>query len=75
MINLKGFYNINILQKMLYEGQITHLDYVMHHTEEDKQAFLDFCKDEKIEADNDAAQRFLKKQLKDIEKAHINMLD
>ncbi len=75
MINLKGFYNINVLQKMLYEGQITQLDYVMHHTEEDKKAFLDFCQERKIEVDNDAAQQFLEKTIKDIERAHINLLD
>ena len=75
MITLKGFYNINILQKMLYEGQITRLDYVMHHTEEDRQALLDFCQERKIEADDDAAGQYMKKVLDDIEKAHHPLLD
>ena len=39
MIELKGFYNEETLQELLYKGNITHLEYIYHHSQEKIDAY------------------------------------
>ena len=73
--NLEGFYSENELQEMLHNGDINHLQYVCHHSEERKIAFVSFCGERGLSADDKAAQQFVEYQLNQEEKAHSEYLD
>lgn len=73
--NLEGFYSENELQEMLHKGDIDHLQYVCHHSEERKIAFVSFCGERGLSADDKAAQQFVEYQLNQEEKAHSEYLD
>lgn len=73
--NLEGFYSENELQEMLHNGDINHLQYVCHHSEGRKIAFVSFCGERGLSADDKAAQQFVEYQLNQEEKAHSEYLD
>ena len=73
--NMEGFYSENELQEMLHNGDINHLQYVCHHSEERKMAFVSFCGERGLSADDKAAQQFVEYQLNQEEKAHSEYLD
>lgn len=76
MIQLKDkFYEEEELQKLLFDKKITVLDYCMHHSEEKRKHFLDYCRKNKLPQNDDSASAFLAKELKDIENTHIEGLD
>jgi len=45
MIELKGFYNEDTLQKLLYKGNITQLEYIYHHSQEKIDAYKAYCEE------------------------------
>ena len=73
--NLEGFYSENVLQEMLHNGEIDHLQYVCHHSEERKMAFVSFCGERGLSADDKAAQQFVEYQLNQEKEAHTEYLD
>lgn len=73
--NLEGFYSENELQEMLHNGDINHLQYVCHHSEERKIAFVSFCGERGLSADDKAAQQFVEYQLNQEKEAHTEYLD
>ena len=73
--NLEGFYSENELQEMLHNGEIDHLQYVCHHSEERKMAFVSFCGERGLAADDKAAQQFVEYQLNQEKEAHTEYLD
>lgn len=73
--NLEGFYSENELQEMLHNGEIDHLQYVCHHSEERKMAFVSFCGERGLSADDKAAQQFVEYQLNQEKEAHTEYLD
>ena len=73
MKDLQGFYNEDVLQDLLFNGEINHLSFVYHHSEEKKAAFLEYCQKKGLEADDKAAQRFIEDELKEEEESHSFM--
>ena len=72
---LEGYHSEENLQEMLHNGEIDHLQYVCHHSEERKMAFISFCGERGLSADDKAAQQFVEYQLNQEEKAHSEYLD
>ncbi len=73
MKELNGYYGEETLQKLLFDGEIDHLSYVFHHSEEKKMAFLDYCSKNGLQEDDAAAQQFLKAELQEEEDNHTAM--
>ena len=73
MKNLEGFHDEEELQQLLFDGEINHLSYVFHHSEEKKMAFLDYCNKNGLQEDDAAAQQFLKAELQEEEDNHTSM--
>lgn len=65
-----GYIEESQLQEQLYKGEINHLFYVQHHSEEKQKAFEKYCEDNNLPQDNRAAQDFIDYELKMEEKAH-----
>ena len=72
---LEGYHSEENLQEMLHNGEIDHLQYVCHHSEERKMAFVSFCGERGLPVDDKAAQQFVEYQLNQEEKAHSEYLD
>lgn len=75
MKNLEGFYSEEELQKLLFDGEIDHLSFVNHHSEEMIGEFAKFCAKYGLEHNNKAAQQFISWQLKNEEDGHTDGLD
>lgn len=71
---LKGFYNEETLDEMLYNGTITRLEYIYHHSQEMIDEFRDFCQLEKLKEDEQTANRFWDWQLEIEEQSHQDYL-
>ncbi len=74
-MNLNGFYNEEVLQELLHEEKITCLDYVYHYSQEMIDEFKDYCKQNGLQEDEQAANKFLDWQLLMEEEAHTEGLD
>lgn len=70
MKELQGFYNEDVLQELLFNGEINHLSFVFHHSEEKKADFLAYCQKEGLEPNDLAAQKFVEYELKEEERSH-----
>ena len=68
MIRLEGFYKEEYLHRLLYDGQISRLEYIYHHSEEKKAAFLDYCHEHGLPVTEDSAEQFMQYELKQEEK-------
>lgn len=75
MTELRDFYNEEDLDKMLYEGEITHLQYVQHHSQQMKDDFEEFCRKNDLEENEEAANKFKDHLLKCEEDAHTDLID
>ena len=75
MTELKGFYNEEVLDGMLYDGRIGKTEYIFHHSEEMKEAFMEFCRIKGLDIDDDTADIFFQDRLKKEETAHTPDLD
>lgn len=75
MKELQGYFNEEVLQKLLYEGEIDHLTFVYHHSENKKNAFVHYCHEKGIPQDDTAAQQFIKDELKIEEECHTPHID
>lgn len=72
---LDGDYSEESLQKMLHNGEIDHLTYVFHHSEERRAAFISFCSERGLNKDEKAAQQFVEYQLNKEVEMHSDLLD
>jgi len=75
MIELKGFYNEDTLQKLLYKGNITQLEYIYHHSQEKIDAYKAYCQKRNLQEDEASAVAFSDYLLKSEEAAHTELLD
>jgi len=75
MPELQGFYNEDVLEELLYNGEITTLEYVYHHSQERKDDFKDYCQRRGLQETEDAAKAYLNYLLKREENAHVDNLD
>ncbi len=75
MIELKGFYKQETLEELLFKGNISHLEYIYHHSQEMKDSFKIFCSQNKVEENENSAQLYFEYRLKEEENSHTDMLD
>ncbi len=75
MVPLKGFYNEDVLQELLYKGNITRLEYIYHHSQEKIDNFKAYCQKRGIQEDETAATAYMDWLLKQEENAHTELLD
>ena len=62
------------LLQQLYDGKLTHLEYVQRSAEY-QEPFKQFCQDHHLQESDHAAQQFLDSLLKEEELAHTDGLD
>lgn len=75
MIELKGFYNQNTLQELLYKGNITQLEYIYHHSQEKIDAYKAYCQKRNLQEDEKSAVAFSDYLLRFEESSHTELLD
>lgn len=59
-MNLTGYYSEDVLNTMLENGNISHLEYLFHHSPEKKEEFENFCREKGLTMDEKAAGAFFK---------------
>ena len=74
-MQLKGFYNEDTLDELLYNEKITRLEYIYHHSQERIDDFKEYCKKRNLKEDEAAAEQYSDFILKRQENAHTEMLD
>ena len=72
---LEGYHSEETLQEMLHKGEIDHLTYVFHHSEERRDAFISFCSERGLNKDEKAARQFVEYQLNKEVEMHTDLLD
>lgn len=65
-MNIHGYYSDDELMALLAENKITRLDFVSHRSEEETLRFKQYCEDNDLEEDEEAAAQFLE---------HLNELE
>lgn len=75
MMDLEGFYSEEYLDELVYEEKITRVDYIRHHSQEMIDNFRKFCKENNLQEDEAAANKFMDWLLEQEEKAHTDGLD
>ena len=74
-MDLEGFYSEEYLDELVYEGKITRLEYIYHHSQEMIDEFKDYCSQNGLKEDETAANKFMDWQLQMEEQAHTDGLD
>lgn len=74
-MELKGFYDEQVLDEMLGKGEINELEFIQHHSQEMIDDFKYYCQHRKIEEDNDAAIAYARFLLKRQQHAHTEGMD
>ena len=69
-VELNGYYNEAVLHGLLVDGKIGDLEYVTHLDEETKNRFYDYCTKNKLQADEKAAEAFMKVLLEEEKENH-----
>lgn len=75
MIELKGFFNEETLQELLFKGNITRLEYIYHHSQKKIDAYKAYCQKRNLLEDEASAVAFSDYLLKGEEAAHTDLLD
>ena len=75
MLELKGFYNEDVLQELLFKGEITQLEFIYHHSQEKIDDFKAYCQKCGLQKDEKAADAYTDWLLKQEENAHTELLD
>lgn len=75
MVELKGFYNEDVLEELLYNEEITRLEAVYHHSQERINDFKAYCQKRGLQEDEAAAEQYGDFILKRQENAHTELLD
>ena len=70
-VKLEGFYSEDVLDGLLDEGKISHLEYIYHHSEELKNDFAKYCSegDNPVEQNEESAGAFLAMHYEEREKS------
>ena len=74
-MTLKGVYNEEILDDLLFEGKICRLEYIYHHSQERIDDYKQYCQRRGLPEDETSAEAFTDFLLKREENAHIDGLD
>ena len=74
-MELQGFYNEQVLNELLYDGKITQLEYIYHHSEERIAEYEEYCERRKLPENEDSADAFTKYLLKREEYSHTEGMD
>lgn len=69
------FYTVEELEQLLYNGEISRLEFIRHHSEEWVNDFEKFCKEKNLEENDEAAEKYFNHRLECEEKAHTDGLD
>lgn len=69
------FYSIEVLEQKLYDGEISRLEFIYHHSEEWIVDYKRFCQSKNLPEDNDSAEAYFNNRLEREEKAHTEGLD
>ena len=75
MTGLNGFYNEDVLEELLYNGKITQLEAIYHHSQERIDDFKTYCQKRGLQEDEAAAEAYSDFILKHQENAHTELLD
>ena len=74
-MQLKGYYNEDTLDELLYNEKITRLEYIYHHSQERINDFKEYCRKRNLQENEAAAEQYSDFILKRQENAHTDMLD
>lgn len=65
MVDLKGYYNKNVLDALLSDGTIGRMEYIFHHSEAMKYKYMEYCRKAGLPLDDDSAEEFFRRQRKE----------
>lgn len=74
-MELQGFYNEQVLNELLYNEQITQLEYIYHHSQERIDDFKRFCNRNQMEENEDSAEKYAEFLVKVEEQSFTEGLD
>ena len=75
MTKLQGFYNEDVLEELLYNGEITWLEFIYHHSQEKIDAYKAYCQRRGLQETEETAEAYSDYLLKREENAHVEDLD
>ncbi len=75
MTKLKGFYQVAVLEDLLYNGEITQLEYIYHHSQEMIDDFKTYCEKRSLQETEASAAAYSDFLLKREEYNHVDRLD
>lgn len=75
MTKLQGFYNEDVLEELLYNGEITWLEFIYHHSKERIDDFKTYCQRRGLQETEETAEAYSDYLLKREENAHVEDLD
>lgn len=75
MTKLEGFYNEDVLEELLYKGEITRLEFIYHHSQERIDDFKTYCQKRGLQETEASAEAYSSYLLKREENAHVENLD
>ena len=65
MVDLKGYYNKDVLDALLSDGTIGRMEYIFHHSEAMKHEYMEYCRKAGLPLDDDSAEEFFRRQRKE----------
>lgn len=74
-MELMGFYNEDVLSELLYNEEISHLEYIYHHSRERIEDFKGYCGENGFNEDEEAAESFFDNLLRREEESHLDNMD
>lgn len=75
MAQLKGFYNEEILNELLYNEEITRLDHIYHHSQERIDEYKQYCQTRNLKENENSALAFFEYLLLREESSHTEYFD
>lgn len=74
-MNLEGFYNENVLEELLFNEEISRLEFIYHHSQERIDEYKEYCQKRKLKEDEKSAEAFYDYLLRREEKVHTEFYD
>lgn len=75
MITLEGFYNQETLEELLFNGDISRLEYIYHHSQERIDDYKAYCQKRGVREDEASAEAYSDFLLKCETNSHTELLD
>ena len=75
MAKLEGFYNEDVLEELLYKGEITRLEFIYHNSQERIGDFKTYFQKRGLQETEASAEAYSNYLLKREENAHVENLD